>query len=92
MAAAAPILASTIYAAHFDATGTEDGRPVKRRRLNTGCSAADDALGDGLVYGDGGVCCISSAEEDGGAEVRIFLPLLDGFRWLWGNAIAGLSR
>lgn len=64
---AEPILASTLYSVLSD--NLADGRHYKRRKIGTGCAAIDDALGGGLTYGDGGVCCMSGEAGTGMQEV-----------------------
>jgi len=70
-----PILASTLYDIHIassiEGTGRSDAEaPRKRRRLQTGFRALDrEVLNGGLVYGEGGLVCLSvGAEEKGGGR------------------------
>ncbi|KAJ9620634.1 hypothetical protein H2203_007842 [Taxawa tesnikishii (nom. ined.)] len=68
--AAEPILASTLYDAVATQLPDTEGAPSpKRRRLLTGCAPVDHVLGDGLVYGDGGICCISGETGRGAQEI-----------------------
>lgn len=79
-----PTLASTIYSTlTSDTTKQED-----RRRVLTGCAAIDEALGTGLAYGVGGICCISGDEGSGVEEVSLsflflFLLLSSGREKTW---------
>ena len=62
--AAEPVLASTLWSAYESASRLDDGygsgSAIKRRRILTGCRSVDEAFRDGLTYGEGGICCISS--------------------------------
>ena len=74
-APADPLLASHIWNAYRTTEQNppdqelDHERPAKRRRLLTSCKSVDDALRDGLSYGDGGLCCISAEKGAGGPEV-----------------------
>jgi len=73
-----PILASTLYDIYLasstpatttdtNTTHTEYEPPHKRRRLCTGLKVLDrDVLHGGLVYGEGGLVCLSVGAEGGG--------------------------
>ncbi|KAL9094625.1 MAG: hypothetical protein Q9165_003185 [Trypethelium subeluteriae] len=56
MTAARPHLASAI----FDNSNGNFGRPHKRRKVGTSCTALDDALAGGFSYGDGGATIIDT--------------------------------
>lgn len=85
---AEPTLASTIYSASLstsqlypeDATddyeSTDAQRKRKRRRVvGTGCKTLDETLRGGLVYGSGGLCCVSGEQNAGVGEVSFTLFL-----------------
>lgn len=75
---AEPILASIIYsqlypenaADNYDSADAQ--RKRKRRRVvGTGCKTLDETLRGGLVYGAGGLCCVSGEQNAGVGEVSL---------------------
>jgi hypothetical protein len=71
MAAAEPILASSLWSAAEENTSTVPPPPTKRRKLATGCPAIDDSLQGGFDHDS--VTCISAEAESGAKDLSYSL-------------------
>jgi hypothetical protein len=70
MAAAEPILASSLWSAAQENTSTVPP-PPKRRKLATGCPSIDDCLQGGIDHGS--ITCISAEAESGAKDLSYSL-------------------
>jgi hypothetical protein len=72
MAAAEPILASSLWSAEGESTSTVHvAPPTKRQKLAIGCSPIDDSLQGGFDHGS--ITCISAEAESGAKDLSYSL-------------------